>query len=100
MSENGKIQLYEDQTIRTAWDEEQEEWYFSVADVVSALTGSPNQQTCWLVLKKRLTGEGNETVTNRNAFKMKAAAVRAFGLNDCLRNCASEIPSRTTTRTA
>ena len=65
--------MYEDQPIRAAWDEEKEEWYFSVVDVIRALTDSPNPQTYWRVLKKRLKDEGNETVTNCNALKMKAA---------------------------
>lgn len=73
MSEQDKIQLFEDQPIRTAWDAEQEEWYFSVVDVIRALTGSPNPQTYWRVMKKRLKDEGNETVTNCNALKMTAA---------------------------
>ena len=71
--ENDKIQLFEDRKIRTAWDEEQEEWYFSVVDVVAVLTDSPNPQTYWRVLKKRLKDEGNETVTNCNGLKMTAA---------------------------
>lgn len=68
-----KIQLFEDKKIRTAWDEEQEEWYFSIVDVVAVLTDSPNPQTYWRVLKKRLKDEGNETVTNCNGLKMTAA---------------------------
>ena len=71
--ENDKIQLFEDRKIRTAWDEEQEEWYFSIVDVVAVLTDSPNPQTYWRVLKKRLKDEGNETVTNCNGLKMVAA---------------------------
>ena len=63
------IQLFEDKKIRTAWDEEQEEWYFSIVDVVAVLTDSPNPQTYWRVMKKRLKDEGNETVTNCNALK-------------------------------
>ena len=70
---NECLQLFEDQAIRTAWDEQNEEWYFSVVDVVGVLTESPNPQTYWRVLKKRLKDEGNETVTNCNALKMKAA---------------------------
>lgn len=73
MEQNDKIQLFEDKRIRTAWDEEKEEWYFSVVDVVAVLTDSPNPQTYWRVLKKRLHDEGNETVTNCNALKMTAA---------------------------
>lgn len=73
MEQNDKIQLFEDKRIRTAWDEEKEEWYFSVVDVVAVLTDSPNPQTYWRVLKKRLHDEGNESVTNCNALKMTAA---------------------------
>ena len=53
------VQLFEEQTIRTAWDEEQEEWYFSIVDVVGALTESPNPPKYWSVLKTRLKKEGN-----------------------------------------
>ena len=73
MAQSDKIQLFEDKRIRTAWDEEKEEWYFSIVDVVAVLTDSPNPQTYWRVLKKRLKDEGNETVTNCNALKMTAA---------------------------
>ena len=71
--ENDKLQLFEDKAIRTAWDEEAEEWYFSIVDVVAVLTDSPNPQPYWRVMKKRLKDEGNETVTNCNALKMTAA---------------------------
>ncbi len=70
---NESLQLFEDQAIRTAWDEENEEWYFSIVDVIAILTESPNPQTYWRVLKKRLKDEGNETVTNCNGLKLKAA---------------------------
>ena len=73
MGQDDKIQLFEDKRIRTAWDEEKEEWYFSIVDVVAVLTDSPNPQTYWRVLKKRLKDEGNETVTNCNGLKMTAA---------------------------
>lgn len=72
-SKDNSIQLFEDKKIRTAWDEEKEEWYFSVVDVIKVLTDSPNPQTYWRVLKKRLKDEGNESVTNCNALKMTAA---------------------------
>lgn len=71
--DNDKLQLFENKAIRTAWDEEKEEWYFSIVDVVAVLTDSPNPQTYWRVMKKRLKDEGNETVTNCNALKMRAA---------------------------
>ena len=73
MAQSDKIQLFEDKRIRTAWDEVKEEWYFSIVDVVAVLTDSPNPQTYWRVLKKRLKDEGNETVTSCNALKMTAA---------------------------
>ena len=68
-----EIKLYENKQIRSVWDEEKEEWYFSVVDVVGVLTESENPQVYWRVLKKRLKEEGNESVTNCNALKMKAA---------------------------
>ena len=71
--DNDKLQLFENKAIRTAWDEEKEEWYFAIVDVVAVLTDSPNPQTYWRVMKKRLKDEGNETVTNCNALKMTAA---------------------------
>ncbi len=75
MTENDKLQMFEEQTIRTAWDEEKEEWYFSVVDVVVALTESPDYKTgrkYWNKLKQRLKEEGNELVTNCHQLKMKS----------------------------
>ena len=66
------LQLFENQPIRTAWDEANEEWYFSVVDVVGVLTESRNPNNYWKVLKKRLISEGNESVTNCNQLKMKS----------------------------
>ena len=71
--EDNKIQLYEDQQIRTAWDEEKQEWYFSVVDVIAVLTESADPNAYWRKLKQRLKAEGNETVTNCHGLKMKAA---------------------------
>lgn len=68
-----QIQIFENQKIRTAWDNEQEEWYFSIVDTVAALTESKNPQAYWRKLKQRLKEEGNETVTNCHALKMIAA---------------------------
>lgn len=67
-----KIQLFEDQTIRTAWNDDTEEWYFSIVDVVRVLTESKDPTAYWRKLKQRLKAEGNETVTNCHALKMKA----------------------------
>ena len=73
MAQNDKIQLFEDKRIRTAWDEENEEWYFSIVDAVSVLTDSKDPQAYWRKLKQRLIAEGNETVTNCHGLKMTAA---------------------------
>ena len=72
MDKNNSVELFEDRAIRTAWDEENEEWYFSVVDVVAVLTDSPNPNNYWKVLKKRLKDEGNESVTNCNQLKLKS----------------------------
>lgn len=73
MVKKNSIKLFGSDKIRAVWDDEQDKWYFSVVDVVAVLTESPNPQTYWRVLKKRLKDEGNETVTNCNGLKMPAA---------------------------
>ena len=73
MVKKNSIKLFGDDKIRAIWDDELEKWYFSIVDVVAVLTESPNPQTYWRVLKKRLKDEGNETVTNCNALRMRAA---------------------------
>lgn len=73
MVKKNSIKLFGDDKIRSIWDDDQEKWYFSIVDVIAVLTESPNPQTYWRVLKKRLKDEGNETVTNCNALKMRAA---------------------------
>ena len=74
MAQSTSIKLFEDKNIRTLWDENQEQWYFSVVDVVAVLTDSDYQhaRNYWKVLKNRLKSEGNETVTNCNQLKMVA----------------------------
>ena len=72
MTQHNKIQLFEEKKVRAIWEDEAEKWYFSIVDVIAVLTESPNPQTYWRVLKKRLKDEGNETVTNCNALKMPA----------------------------
>jgi hypothetical protein len=76
MSKQNKIQLFQEQKVRTHWDEEKEKWFFSIIDVVAILTEQKDYQGArnyWKVLKHRLVKEGNETVTNCNRLKMKAA---------------------------
>lgn len=72
MVQKNTIKLFEEKKIRTVWDDETEEWYFSVVDVVEVLTDSPNPRNYWKVLKHRLVKDGNETVTNCNRLKMLA----------------------------
>ncbi len=64
--------IFNNETIRTVWDKEDEKYYISVVDIVGVLTESENPQVYWRVMKKRLKDEGNETVTNCNALKLKA----------------------------
>ena len=77
LQNNDAIQLFEDKKIRTAWDEEQEEWYFAIVDVIAVLTDQKTPRsasTYWAVLKKRLKDEGaNELLTNCKQLKMTAA---------------------------
>ena len=77
MSNTENLQLFENQPIRTAWDENEEEWYFSIVDVVGVLTDQPtprNASTYWAVLKKRLKEEGaDELLTNCKQLKLKAS---------------------------
>ena len=76
MSQNDKIQLFENKRIRTAWDEEKEEWYFSIVDVVAVLTDQPDQRGAsnyWAKLKQRLKEEGaDQLLTNCQQLKMKS----------------------------
>ena len=73
MGNNEKLELYEDQPIRTAWNETEEEWYFSVVDTIRVLTDSKDPLAYWRKLKQRLISEGNETLTNCHGLKMTAA---------------------------
>ena len=76
MGQNDKIQLFESKRIRTAWDEETEEWYFSIVDVVAVLTDQPDQRGAsnyWAKLKQRLKEEGaDQLLTNCQQLKMKS----------------------------
>jgi hypothetical protein len=75
---------YQERQVRTIWDKEKEEWYFSVVDVIAVLTDSPNPRNYWKVLKHRLLeDEGSEVVTNCNQLKMQAADGK-FYKTDCM----------------
>jgi hypothetical protein len=75
MKKEDAIKIFEDKKVRTLWDEEQEKWYFSIADMIAVLTDQNDFQGArnyWKVLKHRLLKEGNETVTNCNPLKLVA----------------------------
>ena len=73
--------LFEDKKIRTVWDDEEEKWYFSIVDVVGALTDQPDVEHArnyWKVLKHRLKKEGNESVTSCNQLKLRASDGKSY----------------------
>src|ERR1035437_1730395 len=75
MEKKDTIKIFEDRKVRTLWDTEKEQWYFSIVDVIAVLTDQNNYQGArnyWKVLKFRLLKEGNETVTNCNRLKLLA----------------------------
>ena len=67
------IKLFESKQIRSVWNDEEEKWYFSIVDVVEALTGSPNPRKYWSVLKTRLKAEGSQLATNCSQLKLQSA---------------------------
>ena len=73
MSKQEIVKIFGDRKIRSVWDDEAEKWYFSIVDVVAVLTESENPRNYWKVLKNRLKKEGNQSVTNCNQLKLKAA---------------------------
>ena len=73
MTQKHKIQLFEEKKVRTVWDDEQEEWYFSVVDVCAVLTDQPDYDTArkyWNKVKERLVKEGSQLVTDCHQLKM------------------------------
>ena len=78
-----KIKLFEQKQIRTHWDADNEEWYFSVVDVVGALTESPSPRKYWSVLKNRLKKEGSELATNCSQLKMMSSDGKYYK-TDCM----------------
>ena len=73
MTKKQEIQLFEEKKVRTVWDDEQEKWHFSIVNVCGVLTDSKDATAYWRKLKQRLKAEGNETVTNCHALKLRAA---------------------------
>lgn len=73
MTQRESLRLFEDKKVRAVWDDEREEWYFSVVDICGVLTESSDARNYWKVLKSRLKKEGNQTVTTCNRLKLKAA---------------------------
>ena len=73
MENKNAIQLFEDQPIRAAWDEEKEEWFFSVVDVCQVLSGTDNPRRYWSALKRKLKAEGSELYEKIVQLKMKAS---------------------------
>ena len=73
MTQQNAIKVFEEKKVRTLWDSETEEWYFSIVDVVAVLTDSPNPRKYWSVLKNRLKKEGSELTTNCSQLKMLSA---------------------------
>jgi DNA-damage-inducible protein D len=67
-----EVKLFQQQKVRTHWDDKEEKWYFSVSDVIAILTESVDPLAYWRKLKERLKKEGNETVTNLHGLKMQA----------------------------
>ncbi len=75
MDQNHSIKLFENKKVRVQWEETQQKWYFSIADVIAVLTDSIDPGAYWRKLKERLKEEGNETVTNCHTLKLLASDV-------------------------
>ncbi|MBK9336002.1 MAG: Bro-N domain-containing protein [Lewinellaceae bacterium] len=73
MKHENAIQVFEETQVRTLWDADQEKWYISIVDVIAVLTGSPNPNNYWKVLKSRLKKEGSQLVTDCNQLKMQSS---------------------------
>ncbi len=73
MKKETSIQFFEEKQVRSVWNEDEEKWYFSIVDIIAVLSGSPNPNNYWKVLKHRLNKEGSELVTNCNQLKMKSS---------------------------
>lgn len=78
MTKQEAIKIFEEKKVRTVWDDETEEWYFSVVDIVAVLSDSPTPNNYWKVLKHRLKKEGNESVTNCNQLKLVSSDGKSY----------------------
>ena len=98
MKNQAKIKLFEDKKVRTIWDETEEQWYFSIVDVIAVLTESPNPRKYWSVLKVRLKKEGSELATNCSQLKMLAIDGKFYktdvATNEQLFRLIQSIPSK------
>lgn len=83
MLDNTDIKIFENKKVRTLWDNDSEEWYFSVVDIVSVLTESVNPNNYWKVLKNRLKKEGSQLVTTCNQLKMLSSDGKKYK-TDCM----------------
>lgn len=83
MTKQNAIKVFEEKKVRTVWDSDKEEWYFSIVDVIAVLTDSPNPRKYWSVLKTRLKKEGSELTTNCSQLKMQASDGKYYK-TDCL----------------
>ena len=83
MTKQNAIKLFEEKKVRTVWDDETEEWYFSVVDVIEILTETPRPRKYWNALKTKLKAEGSELSQNMGQLKMPAAdgRKRKYSLN-------------------
>ena len=72
MTKQNAIKVFEEKKVRTVWDSDKEEWYFSIVDVIAVLTDSPNPRQYWSVLKTRLKKEGSQLTTICSQLKLPA----------------------------
>jgi hypothetical protein len=82
MTQETAIKLFESKKVRSVWDTEKEKWYFSIVDVVEALTDSPKPRTYWSVLKTRLKKEESQLATKCSQLKMQAADGKYYQTDD------------------
>ena len=76
-----EIKLFEEKKVRTHWDTEQEQWYFSIIDIIEILTESPNPRKYWSLLKTRLKAEGSQMATNCSQLKMQSTDGKMLFIN-------------------